>query len=48
MNMKNTMQELNNSLDKLNVTINNYIECNNTLDRIKCIEKMNGMKEKND
>ena len=48
MNMKNTMQELNNSLDKLNVTINNYIECNNTLDRIKCIEKTNGIKEKND
>ena len=39
--MKNTMKELNNSLDKLTVTLNNYVECHNTLDRIKCIEKKN-------
>lgn len=44
--MKNTMKELNNSLDKLTVTLNNYVECHNTLDRIKCIEKMN--EKKND
>ena len=40
------MKELNNSLDKLTVTLNNYVECHNTLDRIKCIEKMN--EKKND
>ena len=39
--MNNTMKELNNSLDKLTVTLNNYVECHNTLDRIKCIEKKN-------
>ena len=44
--MNNTMKELNNSLDKLTVTLNNYVECHNTLDRIKCIEKMN--EKKND
>tara|TARA_E500000178_G_scaffold355927_1_gene430629 strand:- start:2708 stop:3325 length:618 start_codon:yes stop_codon:yes gene_type:complete len=37
--MNNAMENLNNSLEKLTVTLENYVECNNTLDRIKCIEE---------
>ena len=33
------MKDLNNSLEKLTVTLENYVECNNTLDKIKCIEE---------
>lgn len=44
--MNNMMKDMNNSLEKLTVTLENYVECNNTLDRIKCIEENN--KEKKD